>query len=117
MPIHDHEERRWRHLDSCQLKTILVCQVPVVRCPTHGTQNVQVPWAEKYSRYFERLAIDLMLECSVRGGLPDPADQLGRGRRDQAAGRGSGLGAEAQGHSSVVALWDGEYPDRADGEL
>jgi transposase len=70
MHVHDYEERRWRHLDSCQFKTILVCPVPVVRCPTHGTQTVQVPWAEKYSRFsrhFERLAIDLMLECSVRG--------------------------------------------------
>jgi transposase len=70
MEIHDYEERRWRHLDSCQFKTIIVSRVPVVRCPTHGAQTVAVPWAEKYcrfSRLFERLAIDLMLECSISG--------------------------------------------------
>jgi len=71
MQIHDHEERRWRHLDSCQFKTIIVSRVPIVKCPQHGAQTVAVPWAEKYARFsrlFERLAIDVMLECSVTGG-------------------------------------------------
>ena len=70
MQIHDYEERRWRHLDSCQFKTIIVSRVPIVRCPEHGSQTVAVPWAEKYTRFtrlFERLAIDLMLECSIAG--------------------------------------------------
>jgi transposase len=70
MQIHDYEERRWRHLDSCQFQTIIVARVPVVRCSTHGSQTVAVPWAEKYSRFsrlFERLAIDVMLECSISG--------------------------------------------------
>ena len=69
MHIHDHETRRWRHLDSCQFKTIIKSEVPVVRCPEHGVQTVQVPWAERFSRFtrlYERLAIDLMLECSVK---------------------------------------------------
>ena len=70
MQIHDYEERRWRHLDSCQFKTIIVSRVPVVRCQEHGCQTVAVPWAEKYSRFsrlLERLAIDVMLECSISG--------------------------------------------------
>src|ERR1017187_744450 len=70
MQIHDYEERRWRHLDSCQFKTIIVSRVPSVRCPEHGSQTVAVPWAEKYTRFsrlFERLAIDVMLECSITG--------------------------------------------------
>jgi transposase len=70
MQIHDYEERRWRHLDSCQFKTILVSRVPVVRCPEHGSQTVAVPWAEKFERFsrlFERFAIDVMLECSISG--------------------------------------------------
>jgi len=70
MHVHDYEERRWRHLDSCQFQTIIVSQVPVVKCPEHGAQTVAVPWAEKYARFtrlFERLAIDVMLECSVTG--------------------------------------------------
>ena len=70
MQIHDYEERRWRHLDSCQFKTIIVSRVPSVRCAEHGTQTVAVPWAEKYTRFtrlFERFAIDVMMECSISG--------------------------------------------------
>jgi len=70
MQGHGQEERRWRHLDSCQFKTIVVCAVPRVRCPEHGTQQVAVAWAEprsRFTRLFERLAIDVLLECSVLG--------------------------------------------------
>jgi len=70
MQIHDYEERRWRHLDSCQFKTFIVARVPIVKCPKHGSQTVAVPWADKYARFtqlFERLAIDVMLECSTSG--------------------------------------------------
>jgi len=68
MHIHDWEERRWRHLDSCQFKTFIRARVPIVLCPEHGAQVVAVPWAEKYGRFtrlMERLALDLLLECSV----------------------------------------------------
>ena len=70
MHVHEWERRRWRHLDSCQFQTILVADVPRVLCEKHGTQVVGVPWAEPYSRFtrqLERLAIDVMLECSIRG--------------------------------------------------
>ena len=43
MHVHDWERRRWRHLDSCQFKTILSAEVPRVECPVHGTQTVAVP--------------------------------------------------------------------------
>lgn len=69
MHIHDHETRRWRHLDSCQFKTMIKSDVPIVQCAEHGVQTVQVPWAEKFGRFtrlMERLAIDLMQECSVK---------------------------------------------------
>ena len=46
MHIHEWDRRKWRHLDSCQYKTILVADVPRVKCDTHGTQMVKVPWAE-----------------------------------------------------------------------
>jgi len=79
MQIHEYEERRWRHVDNSQFKAILTARVPVVRCPTHGSPVAAVPWAEKYSRFtrlFERLAIDVMLQCSISGLRPS-ADQLG----------------------------------------
>lgn len=74
LACHDHtEERRWRHLDSCQFKTILVARVPRVRCPEHGVKNVEVPWADKHSRFtmlFERFAIDvLMATQTVKGAM------------------------------------------------
>jgi transposase len=68
MHIHGYERRQWRHLDTCQYKTILAADVPRVSCEKHGTIQVQVPWAEQYGRFtalFERLAIDLMTECST----------------------------------------------------
>ena len=68
MHVHDYSEREWRHLDTCQFKTIIRARVPRVQCKEHGTTTVQVPWAEKYSRFtafFERLAIDMLHDCSI----------------------------------------------------
>lgn len=72
LPCYDHaEERRWRHLDSCQFQTFLLARVPRVKCPEHGVKNVAVPWAEKSSRFtilFERFAIDLLLATQTVTG-------------------------------------------------
>lgn len=68
MHRHDTQRRRWRHLDSCQFQTLVTADVPRVKCPQHGTQMVQVPWAQPRSRFtawFERLAIDVLQECST----------------------------------------------------
>lgn len=69
MHVHDWHERAWRHLDTCQFRTIIKARVPRVKCPEHGTTMVRVPWAEPNSRFtalFERLAIDLLRDCSIR---------------------------------------------------
>ena len=69
MHAHERRKRRWRHLDTCQLKTIIEADVPRVKCPEHGAMTVQVPWAEANSRFtelFERLAIDLLRDCSIQ---------------------------------------------------
>jgi transposase len=72
LPCYDHaEERDWRHLDSCQFKTLLVARPPRVKCPEHGVRNVSLPWAEKSSRFtilFERFAIDLLLATQTVTG-------------------------------------------------
>jgi transposase len=66
-PLHDHEpSRSWRHLDTCQYRTLLHTAVPRTKCPEHGVLTVRVPWAEPNSRFtalFERLAIDWMQEA------------------------------------------------------
>ena len=72
LACYDHaRERQWRHLDSCQFKTILHAAVPRVQCPEHGVKQVRVPWAEKHSRFtilFERLAIDVLLATQTVTG-------------------------------------------------
>lgn len=72
LSCHDHaEERRWRHLDSCQFKTYLVARVPRVKCPEHGVKTAPVPWAGKHSRFtlmFERFAIDVLLSTQTVTG-------------------------------------------------
>ncbi len=68
MHVKEWRERRWRHMDSCQFKTILVASVPVVECSEHGAQTVQVPWSEGSSRftlYFERFAIEVLQACAA----------------------------------------------------
>jgi transposase len=63
------EERRWRHLDTMQFKTEIVCSVPRCECKEHGVQTIRVPWAEPGSRFtmlFERLAIDVLLACQTK---------------------------------------------------
>ena len=69
-PIYDHrEDRTWRHLDTCQYKTLLIAALPRVICPQHGTKTVDSPWSEASSRFtllFERFAIDLLLATQVQ---------------------------------------------------
>jgi transposase len=68
MHINEKVTRRWRHLDTCQLRTVIEADVPRVRCREHGTQMVRVPWAEPYGRFtalFEQVALLLMRACSI----------------------------------------------------
>lgn len=46
---HDKKPRKWRHLDTCQLKTEIEGDVPRIRCSEHGVKLVDVPWAERGS--------------------------------------------------------------------
>ena len=64
------EERTWRHLDTCQYQTIIAARIPRIQCVEHGIRRIQVPWAEKRSRFtalFEALAIRLLRETTVLG--------------------------------------------------
>jgi transposase len=68
--VYDHaEERQWRHLDSCQFRTLLHARAPRVHCPDHGVRQARLPWAEPGSRFtllFEALAIDVLLSTDVK---------------------------------------------------
>jgi transposase len=70
VPGYDRKPRWWRHLDTCQFTTWIEAEVPRVACPEHGVKQIAIPWAEPGSQFtalFERLAIDLLRECSVQG--------------------------------------------------
>ena len=65
---HDSRRRRWRHLPTCQYRTILTADVPRVRCAEHGVRTVGVPWSDPGSRFtalFEALVIDWLGEASI----------------------------------------------------
>jgi transposase len=62
--IHDRrQERVWRHLDTCQMKTYIHCHIPRIKCPHHGIKTIQIDWADakvRFTHLFERLAIQML---------------------------------------------------------
>jgi len=66
--IHDHQPRKWRHLDTMQLKTFIECAVPRATCEEHGVKQLPVAWAEGNARFtalFEALVIGWLKEASI----------------------------------------------------
>ena len=106
-PIHDHQDRSWRHLDTCQFRTMVYARVPRLNCPTHGIRQLQVPWAEPGSQFtalFETLAIDWLRQASLSAvakhlriswdeaaGIQSRAVRRGLARRAQVAPRYVGV--------------------------
>ena len=106
-PLHDHVDRRWRHLDTCQYETQLHARVPRVHCATHGVKTVPVPWAAAHSRFtmlFERLAIAWLKEATPAAvarrlrltweetnGMVERAVRRGLARRPSMVGRRLGI--------------------------
>jgi len=69
-PGYDTRSRQWRHLDTCQYRTILSAEVPRIKCEQHGVKQIDVPWAAPGSRFtilFESLVIDWLGESSIKG--------------------------------------------------
>lgn len=68
--LYDHQpKRRWRHLDTCQLRTVPEADPPRSNCPEHGVKAVKLPWAEPGSRFtalFEHLATDWLPAASQK---------------------------------------------------
>lgn len=125
LALYDHaEERVWRHLDSCQYKTLLHARIPRVQCPEHGVLQVRVPWAEPKSRFtllFERLAIDVMMECDITGAtrilgiswdeawhLMERAVARGKARKKAVVVRRIGVDEKsaAKGHKYITLVSD-----------
>ena len=124
-PGYDRRTRRWRHLDTCQLKTLLVAEVPRVECSEHGVVMVKVPWAEPGSGFtalFEALVIDWLKEASTAAvarqlklswnaidGIMQRAVKRGLARRKRTPAKRIGVDETAfrKGHDYVTVVSDG----------
>ncbi len=128
LAIYDHsEERRWRHLDTCQYETWLCARLPRVKCPKHGVRQVRAAWAEPGSRptlLFESHAIEVLTACEVVSAacgilriswdqgwrLIERAVACGKGRTKprRIAHIGADEKAFAKGHSYITIVCDVE---------
>lgn len=122
--IHDTKERRWRHLDTCQYRTILVAKVPRVKCSEHGVKQIKVPWSEPGSRFtamYEALVIDWIKESNISGvarvmgltwdqvdGIMQRAVSRGLERREKEIPENIGVDEKAfrKGHEYVTVVSD-----------
>ena len=123
---YDKRQRRWRHLDTCQLKTLLVADVPRVECSEHGVVTVSVPWPEPGSGFtalFEALVIDWLKEASISAvserlrlswnavdGIMQRAVKRGLSRREALSPRQISVDETAyrKGHDYVTVVTDQE---------
>jgi transposase len=65
--VHGWVRREWRHLDTCQLETRIVAEVPRVKYKSGRVEEVAVPWAERYSRItrmMEGFIVQLLVAAS-----------------------------------------------------
>lgn len=124
VPLYDHLERRWRHLDTCQYQTILIAQVPRADCPTHGIKQMKVPWAQRRSQFtalFEGVVILWLKETSIQAvskqfklsweevfGIQQRAVERGLARRKGEVVRYLGIDEKAfvKGHKYVTIVCD-----------
>jgi len=51
---YDHRVRVLRYLDTCQYETYLEVLVPRIKCKKDGIQQIEIPFAEKHSRFTSR---------------------------------------------------------------
>ena len=51
---YDHRVRVLRYLDTCQYETFLEVYVPRIKCKKDGVQQIEIPFAEKHSRFTSR---------------------------------------------------------------
>ena len=124
----DHvEERTWRHLDTCQVRTFIRARIPRVDCEEHGVRQVLVPWAEPMSRFtlmMERFAIDVLLQAATvlaatrllritwdeAWGIKQRAVARGQARKEESVPAYIGVDEKAfrKGHSYLTIVCDVE---------
>ena len=64
--INGWTERQWRHLDTCQYKTIIKAKVPQLKYSDGTVKELPVPWADRYARVslsMEAFVVELLQAC------------------------------------------------------
>jgi transposase len=121
---YDHRVRVLRYLDTCQYETFLEVHVPRIICKKDGVQQIQIPFAEKHSRFtsrFER-AVLIWLESSPisavaenfnlswdeADGIMQRAVRRGLERRKQRKVKNIGIDETSyqKGHEYVTTILD-----------
>ena len=94
--VKEWKERSWRHLDTCEYKTIVTAKVPRIKLKSGQTITVNVPWAEPGGRFtcrMEARLIDYLLESRVvKGGRQTWPGNSGPDGWSHAAGSRAGHG-------------------------
>ena len=125
-PIYDNIARSWRHLDTCQLETIIDGFIPRVSCEEHGVSQIAVPWAESNSSFtalFEKVVIDwlkvadkksvarmLRISWDQADGIQSRAVKRGLARREHKKVEHLGIDETAykKRHDYVTVIMDKE---------
>jgi transposase len=72
--INGWHERQWRHLDTCQLETLIKARIPQLKYSDGTVEELAVPWAERYSRVtllMEAFVVKLLQVCPTTQGVCD----------------------------------------------
>jgi len=125
--LHDHRRRQWRHLDSCNHKTLIEADIPRVSCEAHGVKQVAVSWAEKHSRFtceFERAVLVWLKDDPVAtaaknfsvswdqvDGIMERAVRRGLARREKSSPEHIGIDETAfqKRHEYVTVILDKDH--------
>jgi len=121
---YDHRTRVLRYLDTCQYETFLEVHVPRIKCKKDGVQQIEIPFAEKYSRFtsrFETTIIIWLESCPIAkvaenfnlswdevDGIMQRAVQRGLERRKQRKVHDLGVDetSRRKGHDYVTIILD-----------
>lgn len=124
VPVHDRKSRKWRHLDSCNHKTIIESDIPRGKCPEHGVLQIHVPWAEKNSRFtleIERVICMWLKAASIKevglmfdlswdevAGIQERAVKRGLAKRQKTVSKNIGIDETSyqKRHEYVTVILD-----------
>jgi transposase len=101
--IHGYVDRTWRHLDTCQFQTLIVCRVPRIKFPDGRTEEMPVRWAERFSRVttlMEAHCIDI-LQTSKNTTAASQTLKMSRGSLDRIMARAVARGLECRADSRI----------------